>query len=325
MPFSGYARFGNGFRFSSAKPLGQAIHESFRASYDNGEGVAEGGPLDARLFAWAMGIARARSELERAKNQADPLKCWDLLRAFERHYGIAVPTGATLQSRREALAARMRMVLGPVRANVEYQLAAALGVDFVAWVTTPADDSPVTYYPMMPWDLGTHVSGPDPAPQGIFGNPPIWTRVKLTASIAALGSRTVGWITVGGDDVNLTVGDRIVVDPYAEGLRELVRITAVTASTFTAVFTKAHSAGTEALLWPFPYWGSVSLHSLVVVPNGRATDTTVRQKANEVMRRLMGGNSTWDVVEESSTPGSLIGFVPGIGAPGITPIQAVTL
>lgn len=330
MPFSGHARFANGFRFSSKRPLGKAIHDSFRAAHGNGELVAEGGPADARLFAWAMAIARCRSTIERAKNQAEPLKCWDLLKAHEKHYGIAVPPGASLNERRRALDARFDLILGPVRANIEYQLAAALGADFVAWITTPAafDDAGTptvmerTYYPMMPWHLGFNTMGPEP--QGIFGNPPAWTRIRITSHVVFLGLRTVDWVNVGGEQVRLAVGDRLVVAPYTEGLRELVEVTDQTSSTLSAVFTKAHAANTEALLWPFPYWGSRSLHSLVVVPNGRAMDPAVRQKANDVMRRLMGGNSTWDVVEESTTPGSLIGFIPGVGAPGITPIEQVT-
>ncbi len=329
MPFSAFARHANGFRFSSKKPAGKALYDSFRTSNGNGEAFAEGGPMAARWFAWAMAIARQQSTLERAANQADPLKCWDLLEAHERHYGISVPTGASLNERREALNTAQSLVLGPIRSNIEYQLSTALGDDFVAWLTTTATpfesvDGEQTYYPMMPWDLEEHASGPIPAPRGIFGQPSVWTRVSITSSIATLGSRTVPWANIGGDVVRLAVGDLIVVDPYAEGLRELVEITAQTASTFTAFFTKAHGADTEAIIWPFPFWLSRSKHSLVVVPNGRAMDPGVRQKANEVMRKIIGGTSTWDVVEESTTPGQLLGFIPGIGAPGITPIETRT-
>lgn len=319
MPFSAFARCGNGFRCSSKKPLARALYDSFKYSNGSGEAFAEGGPIAARWFANSMAIGRARQSLERAKNQAEPLRCFDLLKAHERHYGIAVPPGATLQSRRAVLDAAYKVGLGPVRANIEYQLRAALGADFVAWVTTVASVAP-TYFPVTPWDLSKS------APTGIFGIPPVWTRVRIQSSIAILGSRTVLYDTVGGDNVSIAPGDLLVIDPTRCGLVELVQVTAATTSpyAFTAVFTKAHEDETDALIWPFPYWMNRSLHSLVVVPNGRAMVKEVRRAANEVMRKLMGGVSTWDVVEESTTPGEFIGFVPGVGAPGITPIEALT-
>jgi hypothetical protein len=313
MKFSAFSRFGH-YRFSSKPPRGETIFKAMRASHGGvfGEDSFEG-PLVGRWFAWAMAIARARSALERAQNQADPLKAYELLPALERDYGLAPLRTDTLTQRRAALAARKSLVLGPTRGMVEFHLSAALGDDFVAWVTREASED--EQFPDEPW---TDV--------GIFNQPARWKTIRLTSSVAFTGTPlTIGYEHVFGDEDRLTAGTQVVVAPGLIGQQELVTLTTVTSSTITATFARPHESGTECYLRPWPFWMSNAKHSLVVVANGRAEDRNVRRLVNDTLGRLLSGVSTWDIVEENSTPGTAGPFTPGLSAPGITPIELVTL
>jgi hypothetical protein len=311
MPCYAFARCGNGFRCSSRPPLGKTIYKSIRRSYG---GVYQDerfdGPMSGRWFAFAMAVARARSTLERAKNQADPLKARDLIRSFERHYGIVVPPEATRLSRQQAIAAKQQLALGPHRGNVEYQLRTALGSDFRAWVTTPA--GPGTAYPDNPW-LNV----------GIFNAPARWKSIRIVPRVSLLGSRSVEWAHVSGDTDPVKVGDKLVVAPGLLGQQELITVLGRTSSTLTAVFTRPHEANAEAIMRPWPFWLSNQKHSLVVVARGRARDATLLNRVHRLLSQLLGATSTWSVVEENTTPGTAGPKSPGVDS-AITPIQAVT-
>ncbi len=320
---SAFKRYGNGFRCSSRKPLGQVLYEQIRDSHGGVYGT-EGsfeGPAAGRWFALAMTAARARTTLERAENQANPLKAYDLLRAHVGHYGIVLDGTPSVSDYRAALAAAMKLSLGPRRGNVEYQLRTALGGDFVAWVTTPA--SSTTSYPDSPWTgLSTR--------QGIFNDPPVWKTIRITQNIHFVGLsggglQTVTFEHVSGDTGTLVVGDKLVVAPGKFGQQELVIVLARTDSTFQALFRRPHEANEVAFRRPWPFWMSTAKHSLVVVPHGRARDRVLRDKVRRLLHKLLGATSTWDVVEENSTPGTTGGFLPGVGEPGITPIVQATL
>jgi hypothetical protein len=310
---SAFKRCGNGFRCSSRRPLGEVL---YRQIVESNGGVYQdesfSGPVAARAFALAMTVARARSTLERAKNQADPLKVYDLLTSKERHYGLAPDASDTLAERRAALAAAMQLTLGPKRGNVEYQLRTALGDDFKAWLTTPA--SSATHFPYRPW-----------LSVGLFRDPGPWKTITLTDSIADRhGDHLVNWTHDAGDTGGLFPGDQLVVEPGKLGQQELVTVGSPTSATFRARFARPHESGVMAIRRPWPFWCNTSLHSLVVVTNGRARDPIIRDKVRRLLHKLLGATSTWDVVEESTTPGETGGFVPGLGEPNITPIQLRT-
>lgn len=313
MKFSAFSRFGH-YRFSSQPTRGETIFLAMRASHGGVFGAeAFDGPLAGRWFAWAMGIARARSTLDRAKNQADPLKVYDLLRSQERHYGLAPLATDSLTQRRSALHAAQQLVLGPMRGIVDAQLRTALGDDFVAWVTREASEDDV--FPEQPWL--TH---------GIFDDLPRWKSVRLTDSVNFTGvPLTVHYEHVFGDEDPLAVGNPLVIAPGLFGQQELVTVTAATATTFTAVFARPHEADTDGFMRPWPFWFSNSKHSLVVVKNGRARDRNVLRLINDTLGGLLSGVSTWDVVEENASPDTSGPFIPGQGEPGITPIEIVTL
>lgn len=326
MPFSAFSRPGNGFRCSSRRPPGKVLFDQIKQSHGGAyQDEAFEGPVVGRWFALAMTIARVQSTLERAKNQADPLKAYNLLKNHLHDYGVQVDHDATLGEMRTALAAAMQLPLGPRRGNVEYQLQTALGDDFVAWVTTPASED--TVYPTNPWGGGAFGVLQR---QGIFNNPPAWKTVRIPHSIAftlpsGAGVQTVAFEEVSGDSGPLVVGDRLVVAPGKLGQQELVVVLARTDTTFNAFFRRPHEANEVAIRRPWPFWMSTAKHSLVVVKHGRARDRVLRDKVRRLLHKLLGATSTWDVVEENSTPGTTGGFLPGVGEPGITPIVEVTL
>lgn len=308
--FSAFHRFGNGFTFSSRKPLGRKLYEQIVASYGGVyQNTSFSGPFAARSFALAMTVARARTTLERAANQADPLKVYDLLTAKEREYSLAPGPNDTLYQRRQALAAAMKLPLGPRRTNVEYQLSTLLGSDYVAFLTQSQTD-------------GTDWSFPSNfADVGIFNDPATWKTVTLDAPITALGSPlTIHYTHVTGDSGSILVGDRLVVQPGDLGQQEAITVTARTDTTLTTTFTRPHESGVQAIRRPWPFWLSAQMHCLVVVKNGRATDPVLRRNVFLLLHKLLGATASWDVVEENATPHTTGPFLPGSGLPGITPI-----
>lgn len=315
MGCSRFKRCGNGFRCTSKKPLGKILYdqivESQGPAYQHE--VMEG-PVAGRAFALAMMAARANSTLDRAAEQADPLKVYDLLLAKEREYGLTPDPDDTIRDRRDALAAKMRLSVGPRRANVEYQLASLLGDDFVAWVTTPSSSG--TAFPPTPW-----------VTSGIFKNPPLWKTIRITPSIAFTGSPlTVAWTHEAGDDGAIVVGDALVVAPGELGQQELVIVTARTNTTLTTTFSRPHEAGAMAIRRPWPFWMSHAKHSAVVVRNGRASDRVLRKKVFRLLHSLLGATSTWDVVDENASPGTSGPMIPGAGTWFInrTPLGALS-
>jgi hypothetical protein len=314
MKFSAFSRFGH-YRFTSKPPRGESIFRAMRESHGGVFGdEAFDGPLAGRWFAIAMAIARARATLERAQNQASPLKVYDILKSQERHHGLAPLSTHTLRQRREAFAARLRVVLGPTRGIVEDSLQTAIGDDFVAWVTRPPSEDDV--FPDQPWIY-----------DGIFTEKLAqWTTIRITQSVAHLGvPLTRSYEYVSGDTARLVAGTKVVCAPGLFGQQELITLSAVTASTLTATFTRPHEADTECYLRPWPWWFSNSKHSLVVVKNGRARDRNILRLVNDTLGRILGAASTWDVVEENVAPGTAGPFIANQSEPGITPIELVTL
>lgn len=319
MPCSAFRRPGNGFRCSSRKPLGQVLYEQMRDSHGGVyQNQAFSGPTAARWFAMAMMFARAHAELERAGNQADALQLWDLLLAMEDTYGITPDATATLASRRQAVFAAQQLTLGPKRGNVIYQLQTALGSDFVAYVTSP--QSPGVNWASNP-ALTQRSSPALPDTQGIFDDPPLWKTIQLTTN--TLGS-LIGYVHTAGDTSDLVVGDQLVVQPGDFGMQEKITILTHTPGSFTANFVHPHEIGTIAIRRPWPFWQSTQKHSCVVVKRGRATDQKVRQTVRNVLTKLLGNTSTWDVVEENAVPGSAGPAIPGSWKLGIMPLQKVT-
>lgn len=149
MKLGGFAPFGL-LRLGGGQSRAQAIYRAFREA--TGGSFQEDGHADGCMFATAMGMARVAMALERAGNQSLPLKVTDMLSAYEEEYGLVPEEGASLWSRRRALAERVRPPEAATRASLERSLKAALGSDFIAYQTlSPAEylADPQTY-PAMP-------------------------------------------------------------------------------------------------------------------------------------------------------------------------------
>lgn len=182
MALDAFTRFGNGFTFSSRPALGRQLYEQIKEMHGGAYGSDSfSGPIAGFWFAFSMAVARAYSTLERTKNQADPLKAYDLLSVLEGAFGIEPEYESTVAQRREVLAAAMKLAAGPLRDNVVYQLSTALGSDFVAWVTAPG-------------------SAQNVYPQGPIGEPP-WQSVRSQIT----------------ENVRAFIGDPAFWDDFTEG------------------------------------------------------------------------------------------------------------
>ncbi len=302
-------------RFSSKPSLAETIEKSIARAQGGNFSEEDESLMAAKRYATAMAIARAGLTLERAGNQAEPTKAYEMLPVLEGMYGITPGREATLPARRALLAARYKLSNGSRRENFETQLRAELGDDFVAYRTTTSAEA--AQVPATP------ASGP-----GTFKAPTTRYKViRFTQSIAT-GLGAPQWVTfesVSGDTAPPRANETIVVDPGRLGQQEKVTVLAVN-SGFTEVqltLTRPHEAGTLATFYGFPFWGSTKKHSLIVVKNGKTTPEN-RRKVNEIMGRIATGTSTWDLVEENSVAGSTGPTKVGEASLGMKPIGTIS-
>lgn len=286
--FSAFAPFG-AFAFSSRKPHGQVIYEALRDS--------QGGAYDtdfetsrqqARLYAQAMCLGSARYQLERAGNQANPLKATEMLPVIEREHQLVPPRNATLDERRATAAARAALSRGARRDAVEEALRLELGDDFVAYETTAQGSQ--TTWPASPGEVGNFTRADAP--------------LKLIRILGPI-SRTGEPVTV---QFELLVGamplpgDVVVVCPDVRGPIEKVTLDDVTIENFlTATFTKAHDAGTLARTGLVPAWLSTQRFARISLTTSAARDPEKRRRVNQIMRRAARGVSQWAIVGQAGT------------------------
>jgi hypothetical protein len=310
--FSAFTPFGM-LAFSSRPSRAESIHKSIKASHgtDNVTEDSEGA-LPARWYAWAMAIARAQYTLERAGNQADPLLVTELLPVLEHMYGVTPSYTDSLETRRAVLDVRYKLALGNIGLSVENALREALGADFVEWRPTPQPSA---------------ASYPDPASG--YGNFKRSTRFK---TITLMGPTTIigspMWISYEprtGDTNPIQQGETVLLDPGRVGQQDRVTVLAALPNAFQATLARAHEAGTIGTTLAHPFWMSTLLHFLVVVKNGRALNRDVRRKTHEVLDRMLQGAASWDIVEETSSPGTSGPFRVGQSGIGIVPIGTITL
>lgn len=283
MPFSAFARFGNGFRFSSKPPAGQIIYETLR------EGMGETYDTDfnsrpqARLYAQAMCLSAAQYETERAGNNQRPRTANELLPALERDHQIVPRFGATKHERRQVLAARDIVTRGPRQGAVEEALINLLGDDFIAYEPTPASDAAA--WPSSPGSIG------------VFSRPGAQQKLfRIDTNVSTTGTPvTVSFVSLGGTDAPMP-GEEYTVDPNPRSPRiEKITIDSVSGSTLQATFAKAHPLGTLAAR-PYPLWTSTKRYNRIIVTLAAATDPETRRKINEQMKRQLRGVSQWCIV-----------------------------
>lgn len=288
MPFSAFARFGNGFRFSSKPPVGQAIYETLRDGMGSTYETDFDGRQQARLFAQAMCLSAAQYEAERAGNNQNPLTADELLPALERDYQVVPRFNASKSERRQILAARRIVTRGARREAVEDALRTLLGDDFIRYETT--DNADIETWPATPGDVGAFARAG--AQKKLF---------RLDANVGLLSvPTTVAFTSLGGTDAPIA-GETYTVDPDSRHPSiEKITIVSATSSSITTVFTRPHAIGAIATR-PHPVFISSKRYSRIVVTFAVATDPETRRKINEQMKRQLRGVSQWCIVSNEGT------------------------
>lgn len=307
--FSAFTAWGM-LAFSSAPPRSESIYNSIVSLNGGNFDDDFAGPINADWYATAMAVAAARDTLERAENQADPLTVEEMLPVQESMYGLAPGPSDNLNMRRGVLAARYKVALEPSLQNVNQALRLLLGADFVAWVPNP-------------------IAAPSPDTIPLALCKAVTARAKTIQFVDRIiptgGLQPVRYKAVSGDTLDLQDREVLTVDPGLNGIQESVTVIGAPAiGLVMANFAHAHEAGAVAITGPFPNWTSFKKNSLVVVKNGRATDPLLRAKVNDLLSRMLSGTSTWDIVQENSTPGTAGPIRVGQPSIGTVPIGTVT-
>lgn len=309
MQFTAFAEFGQ-FELSSAPCLSQRIYEAIWASL--GSNYARDGYTDAKVYATAMALGRIFATQARLEAQLDPATALELLPDLEREYGLIVPATATLASRREALAAQMKLPKGCSAPNLEQALLDLLGSGFLdVWEVDAAD---AVLDPATPGPPGNFVA--PTAARGVY---------KLPQALSLLGSQTFPLAHQDGTKAQLDelpeVGEALVLSPEHNTQRERVIVTAVVAGSpynkVTAVLTKAHDDQDRVVRGPWPYWASTKRSSTIRVSAEVAADGIQRAALEALLGRLYRVVSTWWIA------GSDGPFVLGTSPLGSTPFAGV--
>ncbi len=289
--FSSFTPFG-ALAFSRKSSRVEAIYRSMIGNLGDSYNTALGSNVEASVYARAREHARARYVIERAVNNANPLKATELLPVLEAEYGLTPGPSAILPQRRAALAARKLLPKGATYGNVTNALSTLLGAGFLGYRVTRASEA---------------VSFPSfggASPSNFVKPSTVIKQIRITGGISTgLGSPiSVGFVPFdpSGGAVSLVAGDTLVVDPQIDGLTERVTVSAPSSNTFTATFVNAHDPMTFATTQLYPYWTSTQRHSLIVVTPAVALDGDKRQQINELMSRIARGVSTWDIVPSVS-------------------------
>lgn len=287
MGFSAFKRFGNGFRFSSKPPVGQAIYETLRDGMGAAYETDFGGRQQARLFSQAMCLAAAQYEAERAANNQDPLTADELLPALERDYQVVAPYNATKAERRRVVSARRLTTRGPRKEAIEDALRTLLGADFLRYEPTELQD--IESFPAVPGAVGAFARAG--AQKKVF---------RIVGYVSRCNQPvTVTFESLGGTDAPI-IGEEYTVDPDSRCPNvEKIRIASVSGSQLTATFTKPHPAGILATR-PHPLLISSKRYNRVIVTVEAATDPETRRKINEQMKRQLRGVSQWCIVQEGT-------------------------
>lgn len=287
-------------RLSGEKPVAQSLYEDIRANLGGQFDMTEGSRWDAKAFAMARGVARARNRLRQAALQRLPAHVSETMPIRENELGIIPGALATMSERRAEYAARFMLQSGGTKINIELALETLLGDGFVAYQPTTLADT-VTWSQSDGLDINYQLPG-------------VSRKAVTLSTPISLPSVTAQWVDYEllgaplgvGEDPYVVAGDVLLVEPGRLGLME--RLTVVDAETspsprFQAVFTRSHDAGSLALSHPYPGESTTKRHALIIVTQAVAGDPEKRRQINELLRRLVRSTSTWDIVEQD--PASL--------------------
>jgi hypothetical protein len=308
MAFSAFHRFHR--RFSGADPIAKRIYLALRdglgPSFDQ---TFDGNPIQARLYAQAMTLARAARLVERVKNQAIGKRATDLLPALEQLYGLSPLPSATEYERRQRLHIRMLVPRGASTSAIGAILQEIVGDDLLEWFFPSLDDL---------------VRFPDTSAQAAaVGNyVPAGSVSRLLRTTQAVFP-SVSEQTVLVEDLRpLVAGEPLagvscLIDPAHNVRRESNVIQASTSvgnsiTSITAVFANVHDEGALITTQYFPTWRSNGQEHRFSLVEAAARDTATLNILNEELARVMKSTATWEISE----PGA---FAIGEGLIGITP------
>lgn len=265
---------------------GELIYNQIIKGWNGNYSSAVGSRSEAWAYATAMLLARVRYAKERAANQLTPTTVVEMLPVREKQYGLVPGRLDTIQQRQAALAQAYLLPLGARFTAVTQALSSVLGSDFLAYRVTK--QSEIVTFPASPGN------GP-----GNWSNFRIAAKiVRLTSNVPATGTPfSVSYVPIDANSRSaIAVGDNVVVSANNISIAERVAVTAAGAQSFTAMFTKSHDAGDVATTGYFPYWVSTQGHVLVILKSAAARDPEKVRKANVILRQIMRGWITWDVV-----------------------------
>lgn len=321
--YSAFAPYGL-LSFGASPSAAEVIYDQLLANQGTAYSPEIGGPAEGAIYAKAIVLGCAKSQIERAGVQTSPLDlAEEILPIRERETGIVPSPYATLETRRKDVAAKLAVSKGARRSNVVAQLQMVLGDAFVA--LRPVRKDEIVASPATPDDTsGNWLNTTKVSARKLF---------RLVDPVTKTGDhQDIGYETIDGANASdlLAVGDRVVIDPGDEGRVEVITVTSsvTTASppTFAGVFQKPHSPGALVAAMRFPRQQSNKRHSLVVVTEKAALDPEIRRRIHGVMRGVSRGVSTWSIVHEVSSGSGTCGpFKVGVGKLGITTIGEMPL
>jgi hypothetical protein len=290
--FSSFTPFG-ALAYSSKPSRVQTIYEANKANLNSKDNenfdLTRGTNIEAMIYARSRVQAAARYTLDRAYNNANPLKATETLPVLEKEYGLVPAPTDRLSQRRAALAARMMLPGGAIYTNVTNALLKLLGTDFKYYRVTKSFEA-----------INFPTTGGD-SPGNFASAQTVIKNYRVTSTISSgLGSpQVVNYASFNpATAISLLNGDTLVVNPENIDLAERVTVSNVTGTTFRATFVNAHDANVIATTQPFPYWVSSQRFSLVIVTRACAENFEKRRQINELMARITRGVSTWDIVPD---------------------------
>lgn len=300
--------------FGSTPSTAEPIYASMVDGVKGGFSVAQGGHVEACIYADALAFAAARMTVRHGFDQRRPMRAVEFLPAHERTYGLAPGPYETLHQRRLNVAVRKKISRGSRREHMENLLSTMLGNKFVALVTETGTPST---HPASPGDVGAWDA---PSTLPLF--------FRILSPIAVVGSAAVAFTyeNILGDGARMTPLMRLCVEPEKQSRTEAVTITSAPETgplVAVATFLKSHDAGCIARSHA-PVWQSSQRNFLVVLTSSAATDPLVIRRVDELMRRLVRGTSRWAIAVESS-PGTLGPYTIGLSPIGVTPVGTIVL
>ena len=313
--FSHFTPFGF-LRFSPDKSEAEQYYDAAIKSIGADANFSATSNVRQKLYADAFVKAIATLVVERAANQADPLRVQDLLVPMERERGVYEQnsSGLTVPQRRAMLARLRRLTLDGKFTTIRQALFDYLGDLLVLYRTTKRSE------------LSSSVGHPATFAGTSLANVH-QTVIVLTLAIGICNTGRVEVLcdvnTVYGALKDLQPGAVVLFDAgTARAERAIVEV--VTTDGFITTVNHPHSQGSIVTTAPFENMSTPKrIHHIVVKP-GVSTRPDIMSGINIIMERLVCGSAIWQVEnEDQSALGGSGPFYLGVSALGHVPFVRV--